>query len=128
MYASIEVTLFNFGSNQAQEEESVIVRDAIFIKQDSQLVKVAFHDLLYLKSDHVYVEFHCTDGRRFAVRSKLLDFLPKLSEHFLQVHRRYVVNLQHVAAIGLADVTVGNELTPLSKAHKDDLLKSITRT
>lgn len=128
LYSSIEVALFNFAESRDKEHGSAIVRDAIFIKQDFQLIKVAFEDLHYLKSDHVYVEFHCSDQRRFVVRGKLTDFLPKLSKDFLQVHRRYMVNLSHITAIGQAEVTVGAQTVPVSKSHRDDLLRSVNRT
>lgn len=127
LYSSIEVALFNYGEAKGEAQESAVVRDSIFIKQDFQLVKVAFSDLRYLKSDHVYVEFHCSDQRRFVVRGKLTDFLSKLSKDFLQVHRRYIVNLHQVTAIGQADVTVASEILPVSKSHRDDLLNSVNR-
>jgi two-component system response regulator LytT len=128
LYTSIEVALFNFGSKQSNEtQESVIVKDALFLKKEHQLVKVKFDTLSYLKSDHVYVEFHCSDQQRHVVRGKLTDFLAKLPNHFMQVHRRYVVNLQQVDTIGPAELTIKNETLPVSKSFKEELTRAINR-
>ncbi len=55
-------------------------------------------DVVYLESDNKRVNFHGRD--QVAVYGgKLDDFLSQLPPHFVQVHKSYAVNLDHVQAL-----------------------------
>ena len=79
LFASIEIALHNHsGAGQAAPqpvqpstetpvddavEPTVRLRNALFIKNQQTYRKLKFDELLYLKSDHVYVELHTAEKK-----------------------------------------------------------------
>lgn len=130
LYTSIEICLANAAKNVSSTANEVapevveehVIKDSLFVKDSSSFRKVRFADILYLKSDHVYVEVH-TKGKDYLVRTAMKDFLPKFdSANFFQVHRSFVVNLDHVNGISQVSVEVGTEQIPIGKTYRSELL------
>ena len=128
LFTAIEVALFKKDSQASSNSgESISVKaDSIFLKEDGQLVKVEFSNIKYLMSDHVYLEVHL-EGRRHIVRMKLDDLLNRLPDYFIQVHRRFAINLNKITSISPGFLMIGDNEIPISKSHKDDLMNRINR-
>ena len=133
LFASIEICLANASAKKMadpsekpnSEDEQFVIKDALFLKDGACYRKIRFADILYLKSDHVYVEVH-TRGKNVLVRTSMKEFLPKFSNsNFLQVHRSYVVNLNHVVGINPTGVEVGTEEIPIGKDQRTELLAKL---
>jgi len=130
LYAAIEVAVNNFGAQQAENNAhkgtDVVISDAIFIKQESLFVKVPFADILFIKSDGVYLEIHTCDDKRFIHRETLKNMVNLLPENmFFQVHRSYIINTRHISALNSEFVVVGKEPVPISKSQKETLLQKL---
>ncbi len=133
LYTSIEICLSNSASGRSSEpdtkpepsETGHILSDSIFLKDGQMFRKVRFADILYLKSDHVYVEVH-TRGRNYVVRSSMKDFVEKFDRsQFIQIHRGYVINLSHVVGIGQNAIEIGTEALPIGKNYRTELLDKL---
>lgn len=133
LFAAIEICLSNASRQQVaipnetepQGEEQFAVNDALFLKDGHSFRKVRFSDILYLKSEHVYVEV-ITRGKNTLVRTSMKDFLPKFNNaSFFQVHRSYVVNLEHVVGIKTSTLEVGTEEVPIGKSYRAELLQKL---
>ena len=98
LYSSIEIVLFNFAEKQ-KEDENLVINDSIFIKQQMLFKKVKFEDILFLKSDHVYVEIVTKNQKKYVVRGTLNSYLGKLDNNFVRIHRSYIANLSHLDMI-----------------------------
>jgi DNA-binding LytR/AlgR family response regulator len=60
----------------------------------------AFADLLYLEAIGNYTCFYLRNGKRVVRAYTLKVYLAKLPDsHFIQTHRKYVINIYHVARI-----------------------------
>lgn len=136
LYTSIEICLANKASATIGEPGQLapdnvdqhVIDDSIFIKDATTFRKVKFSDILYLKSDHVYVEVH-TRGKNYVVRTTMKDFLPKFgAANFFQVHRSFAVNLDHVNGISHVNVEVGTEQIPIGKTYRNELLGKLNLT
>ncbi len=126
LYTSIEIALSNF--NQNKEHLSTIKhnkQNALFIKQKNLFIKVEFDDILYVKSDHVYVEIFTKGGKTFLVRGSLNEYITKLGTYFIRVHRGYAVNIKHVDAFEQELVMIGKECIPLSKTYRDGFIQQL---
>lgn len=122
LFASIEICLHNYSQ---QETDNYIMNDSIFIKDGNYFHKIRFSDILYLESDHVYVEVH-TKEKKMLVRASLqqysMNFDPKM---FFRVHRSYIVNLEHIDTINSEHVVIGGKAIPISKNYREELFTRV---
>jgi len=125
LYAAIEIcihnSLLNKEVNIQSRDKAVSLSNAIFIKDGQLFNKVKYSEILYLESDHVYVNVH-TSQKTYLVRSSLQDYLANFdSKQFFRIHRSYVINLEHVQSVNGEFVIVNNVSIPISKSFRDQL-------
>ena len=126
LYSSIEIALFNFTKKVGQiNDENLIIKDALFLKDKGVYIKIHFNDIIYLKSSHVYVDIILKDGRVQVVRISLNDVITKLSEKFIRVHRGYIINLDYLEQIDNASLKINKEIIPIGKKYKETILDKI---
>jgi len=126
LFTSIEIAFSNFISKEETEvekEDSFFLKDSIFIRKDYLLVKIRFDDLKWVKSDGNYLELYCINEKHL-VRSSMKNFAQRLpANRFLQVHKSYMVNLEHIKSIDYRNVRIDDELIPIGRAFLDDIKK-----
>lgn len=121
LYTTIEIVLNNFLRKDEQ-----ILDNALFVKSKGALVKVAFDEILYLKSEHVYIEIVLKSKKKYVVRGSLNDFIKKLNDKFIQVHRSYIVNISYVQEIDGNSLTIYGENIPFSKKYKESIFNRLS--
>jgi two-component system, LytTR family, response regulator len=127
LYTSIEIALSNYkkqlpkipATNQAP------FKQVLFIKQKHLFVKVRFDDILFLKSDHVYLEVFALKKQRFVVRGSLSDYINKLDDNFIRVHRGYIINLNHIETINQDYIKIEMHQIPIGQNYKEAFLHKI---
>ena len=78
------------------------------------------NDILYIKSDDVYVDIHTHNG--IVVQRKLLkEIAEELPENFVRVHRSYIVNKHYIEHRSSRELIVRGEEIPLSRMYKQNL-------
>lgn len=130
LFASIEIALHNYAKADATIEPKIDANLAlnkfIFIKQKDRYFKVNYSDIIYMKSDHVYVDIFTESKERYTIRSSMNDLLNRInSPMFYKVHRRYVVNIEKIKYINGLEVFIGNESIPTTKEYRDALLTAL---
>ena len=93
----------------------------IYLQDGKEYVKVLFNDILFLKSDNVYIEVHLKDGTRIITRSTLSKLSKSLSSDFFQIHRSYIVNTNNVDRVGKSVVTIGDIEIPVGEKYKKSM-------
>lgn len=124
LYSSIEIVLFNFAEKQ-KEDENLVINDSIFIKQQMLFKKVKFEDILFIKSDHVYVEIYTQNQNKYVVRGTLNSYLEKLDNNFVRIHRSYIANLSHLDMINQVTIKIGTTELPIGQRYRKTLLDRI---
>lgn len=122
LYVSIEIAATRYklhGSDKGLE-------NFVFIKVGNLLRKTALHEITIIEAEHVYVNVY-TLYNKALVRSSMAQMLEQLHNdpRFLQVHRSYSINLHHVTEVRPMSVMVHGKEIPVSKAHREELLKKI---
>lgn len=133
LYTSIEVALYNYNqqdsvpsqTDKASQEESSILKEALFVKHKQCFQKIYFADILFLKSEHVYVKIVVSNNREYLIRSSLSKLIERLPAFFFKIHRSYVVNLNQLDSIGLINLKVANYELPFGKGYRAELLKKV---
>lgn len=129
LYTSIEICLHNFSKQQSREkaylEGSYPLENSVFIKEGNIFHKVKFNEILYLESEHVYVNIY-TVHRKILVRAALQEYVSSLSDKlFFKVHRSYAVNLLHIDNVNTDYVTVKGNKIPLSRLNRNELMERL---
>jgi len=124
LYSAIEVALFNHQQAKLLQEDTV-QKPYIFIKQKNYFLKLQLENILFLKSDHVYLELHMVNQEKYVLRESLADFESKLNNDFIRIHRSYIVNFTHVDFVDAKIIKVASSELPLSKQFRSILLEKM---
>ncbi|MGC4101317.1 LytR/AlgR family response regulator transcription factor [Ferruginibacter sp.] len=129
LYSSIEICLHNSSTHKKEKAETAgahyVINDALFIKDGHYFHKVKFADILYLESEHVYVQVYTAD-KKFLVRTSMQQYLENFDEKkFFRIHRSYVVNLDHVQSISADEVLINGIALPIGKTYQEELLSRL---
>lgn len=96
---------------------------AIVIKDGNQSVKLVIKDIMWLKSDNVYVEVQMTD-RKLLLRKSMEGLLAELdAPNMVRTHRSYAVNIFHLNSVSGSVLRIGDYEIPVSRTHKEDLIE-----
>tara|TARA_B100001115_G_C15790788_1_gene389907 strand:+ start:119 stop:850 length:732 start_codon:yes stop_codon:yes gene_type:complete len=127
--AAIEVAMSNYRLFQEiQGKEPVapmLLNDHLYLKVDQRLVKIRQGDIAYAeaKGDYVLIK---TLNESFIIYSTLKKVVDKLNaSNFLQVHRSFLVNLDHIQDIEETTVSIIGKVIPVSRANRSELLSRI---
>lgn len=81
-------------------------------------------ELLFMKSDGNYVEFHLKDKDMFFVRKKLNDLNDmEVFDSFIRTHSRFLVNPKHIFHYSYRSLIVGKTEIPISEKNRSKLRK-----
>lgn len=99
--------------NQGKQQEYV------FLKTGYEQVKVLFDDILYLVSEGNYINVVMRTGKILTrmTFNEMEAILP--TANFVRVHRSYIVNKDHIDRIERHQVTIKNELIPISENYRN---------
>ena len=125
LFTSIEIALFNFSTqNNASNcvQDNVVLKDSIFIRKDYMLVKIKFDDLKWIRSDDNYLELYCAENKHL-IRCTLKDFIEKLPNQFLQVHKSFCVNTKYITAINRTSVWLQKQEIPIGRSFLENIMK-----
>jgi DNA-binding LytR/AlgR family response regulator len=70
----------------------------ITVKDGYNMVKINLKSVLFVKSENNYIDIQLKD-KKYSIRQSLEHFIQEIqSEHFLRVHRSYIVNVAKIKA------------------------------
>lgn len=115
------------GNGTLNSENKLLIRDALFIRNKGNLVKVKFKDIFWLKGDGNYTTL-VTRENVFSLRNILKEFETVLPEDdFLRIHKSYIVRIDEIATINPREVTVGKDLIPVGRTYFQNLMNGINK-
>lgn len=95
----------------------------IFLKDGQFHFKLNLSDVFWVKSIGNYVQIKTSDPKSKIIRMPLKTIMEVLPEKsFMRVHKSYIINLNHLEAIGTSVVKMSNGAEiPLGKTYSGDL-------
>lgn len=128
---AIELTIDRMsknGSKKSQDfhfESPYIQSESIFVRKNERMIKILIKDILYFEADRNYCKVHAKNKDSLLVMT-LKEIDEKLpNEHFLRIHRSYIINLSHVDEVAGSHVVIGKKAIPMSKNLRNELLNRL---
>ncbi|MEZ4993324.1 MAG: LytTR family DNA-binding domain-containing protein [Saprospiraceae bacterium] len=119
--AQIEIALHHF--RRTSEPKPLFTPPA-----DNHLDNILLTNILYLQSDHVYVQIHTTEGDKVLHRSSLTEILRHLPPmRFVQTHRSFAVNIHKLSHWDDRYVYVQEQAIPLSRSRRRKVLSTVRK-
>ncbi len=115
----IEPIFNRYDENNNSEEEY------FFIKDNNQIIKIQFQDILYIEGMKDYVTIHTFLKKYLALISlkKVEQKLP--TSHFMRIHRSYIVAMNKITAIEGTQLKIGNDMIPISRELQESVFSVI---
>ncbi len=127
LMASIEIAITKF-ERLSQPQESSNDNNFFFVKDGYSFVKIKAENIAYIKSDKNYLDIYEVTDNKFSMRSSLKEFLDKLPEgNFVQTHRSYIVNLEHVKKMDMDYIYLLQTKIPIGHSYKEDVLNRLPK-
>ena len=100
----------------------------VYLKSNGRFHRIIPHDILYIKSLENYVVVHLETKKLICkiTLGQIMKLLP--GNHFFQVHRSYVVNLNRVDCVEKLNVYIRDEIIPISRDKKQETYRELMGT
>lgn len=128
---AIELTMGRLNKSESNQEEDsncsspFIQSDSIFIRRNERMIKILIKDIYYFEADRNYCKIFSKNKECLLVMT-LKDINDKLPpEHFLRIHRSFIINLSHVDEVAGTHVVIAKKAIPLSKNLKQELMNRL---
>lgn len=131
--SNCEIALFKASASKTiktsvkvpEKEDSFVLKDYLFIKENSKLIKLSISDILYAEANDNYTFIYTLD-KKYLVSSTLKSIEAKLNKNvFVRIHRSFFINIEKINAIN-GNVIVINEFeVPIGKTYKSELMERI---
>lgn len=128
---AIELTIdrINKGNSDAQNDTGLkspfIQSDSIFVRRNERMIKIMIKDIYYFEADRNYCKIFAKNKECLLVMTlkEINDRLPP--EHFLRIHRSFIINLSHVDEVAGTHVVIDKKAIPLSKTLRGELMNRL---
>ena len=116
IHIAIEMAMANY---LAQGNDTVTLKDSLFLKKDDRFERVKFEQILWLEADSNYTEIHTTaDTFIYSVVLKKVELvLPK--DQFCRVHRSYIVNKDSITGFSGNTLLIDDHKIPVSTQYRN---------
>ncbi len=96
-------------SLRLKEQDNADLLPGVFVRSEYKLVKINFHDIMYVESRDDYIKIYLVDDKSLIVLMRLKSFLAKLpAADFQQVHRRYIIALNKIKTLSAKRIVLNN--------------------
>ncbi|CAM4217970.1 LytR/AlgR family response regulator transcription factor [Gillisia limnaea] len=100
------------------------VTTSIFVKSDKKIIKINFEEIQYIEAYGNYIKIFTE--KMILTPQTLTDFLEKLPNEFLRIHKSYVINFNRLKLIDGNLLLLQNDTKlPIGKSFKKDVLDRI---
>lgn len=117
----------NNGNGTLNKENKLLVKNAIFVRNKGNLVKVKFSDIMWMKGDGNYTTL-VTRTSVYSLRNILKEFESILpADEFIRIHKSYIVRIEEIITINPKELTVDKDVVPVGRTYYQNLLNGINK-
>ena len=123
LYATIEISMrtYHAQQQQPQKEKTITFQDG---SNNGHVTLV--NDILYLQTDHIYLNIYLKNGKQIVLRNSLKEMLDQLpNEQFIQTHRSFAINNKKVSHWDQQYIYVAGKAIPVSRSRRKRVLQNL---
>lgn len=107
------------------EKDQHLPKDHIFIKSERKIKKLLLKEILFIESMENYVLIHTHTSRDivYSTLKMIEENLP--AAMFMQTHRSYIVNTEHIQAIEGNQLEIGSHKVPIARNFRDKVFNEV---
>ena len=127
----IEFDRFSTACDKAREYAAYLnpskstPQDNLFVRSEYALIKIPFHDILYLETMDDYIKIHLSEGKTVLTLMSMKKMLEKLpSKDFIRVHRSYIIPFSRIESVSSKSISLGSIDIPIGASYKTDFLEA----
>jgi len=95
----------------------------IILKDGITSAVISINDVMFVKSDDVYIEIH-TKNSRITTRNSLKGFANTyFDNNFQQIHRSYIVNVNFISKYSSTSLFIESIELPISRTFKNEIFE-----
>lgn len=120
-----KATLFTQVNTPESKSKDIEVVNELYVNIDRRLVKINFETiyLIEAKGDYILIK---TDTKNYTVHSTMKKIEEKLPDDlFLKVHRSFIINTTKIVDIEDNSVLIENNVIPVSRSKRPELMKRL---
>lgn len=119
--------VYDTKKDQLKEDHMSITDNFMFVRADRKMVKIDFLNIVYVESFSDYIKIHCTT-ETIITRETISNIESKLpSQHFIRIHRSFIVALPHVISYTHEYVEVKGKTLPIGRTNKVGVLERLEK-
>ncbi|PHN08192.1 LytR/AlgR family response regulator transcription factor [Flavilitoribacter nigricans] len=108
----------------AAERHSLAKPQTIMVKSGSKTYQLDPARIYYLEKDHNYMLYHLEEEKILA-RQSAAEALETLPENFLQIHKSYIVNRDHIQYFDRHEISVKGRTLSLGLSFRERFLATM---
>jgi len=123
--AAIEIAIHNHRSIKEfpDDKGGLVNKESLFVKHNSRIVRIDINDILYIEASGDYAIFK-TPNKGYIVNTTIKKLESKLDPtRFVKIHRSYIINLDKVIDIEENSLLIADQILPISRGQKANLIK-----
>ncbi|WP_116124685.1 LytR/AlgR family response regulator transcription factor [Lewinella sp. IMCC34183] len=125
LLATVEVAMHN---HRSLNVAAPVPQATVVLRDGRHTHRLVVADIAYLQSRHVYVHIYQRGQDPLMLRATLTDLLNQFgSAPFVQVHRSFVVNLDHVTRYDREQLQVGGTTIPISRGRRGQVFDRLEK-
>ncbi len=99
--------------------------DAIFIKVQKRLLRIAYPDIFYIEGFGDYIKVVTANAvhTSYSSLNKIGELLPE--QQFIRIHKSFIINVRHIQFVEGNLVRIFDKELPLGVTYKDALYKKL---
>lgn len=136
---AIEKAKSRLGRSQAQMQTQMLAASAgaaatspdapapthLYVKTEYRIQRIAFADITYIEALRDYVAIHTHTEKVLSLDSmkNMEQVLP--SQHFLRIHKSYIVNCDRIDFLERGRVVIGSQYLPIGDTYREKVNKKL---
>ena len=126
LFSAIQLAINSFV--ESKERNRIIFNNGIFLKDKEAYRKVLLDEIIYCKSENVYLDIH-TQNKTYTIRVTFQSFIDEIiPDKFIRTHRSYLVNFDYIQSFTHDEVIMLDKTSiPLSPTYKGDFMNSFKK-
>lgn len=127
--AAVQIACRTDQKETATAEPDQVSSKTIFTKIGDKLIRINIDDILMVKADGENCISLVLEKKEISCRTTLKEFCKQLPINFIQVHRGYVINIDHLDSFNEREQTahLNNHTAPVARNFRKDFLNSIRK-